>query len=156
MRKTVEVAITDRGAELRFRITEMPATRLESWVMRALLLLGPVLGKVDGEDVTLADAGRLLGSKDLWSVLSTIDYDRGKPLLDEMLECCERIDAGVPQRCTSSSVDAYVSDVSTLFKLRMEALKLNLAFFGQGRENPSPFPRSANSARPATVEISRS
>ena len=154
-KRVVEVTLRDRDRDLAFKIEEMSATRLESWLMCALLLLGPVLGKAAGEDVSLGEAGRLLGSQEGWNALSTVDYPKAKALLDEMLECCTRIDAGVPQRCTTSSVDSYVSDVSTLIKLRMEALKLNLDFLGPGRESLFSFLKSGNTTTPAAVEVSR-
>ena len=39
---------------------------------------------------------------------------------------------------TPETADAYIEDMSTLFKLRMEALKLNFSFFGNGGQPTSP------------------
>jgi hypothetical protein len=156
MRAEREIVLSDRGRELRFKIREMSATQLESWIMRALLLLGPALGRLDGEDVGLGEAARALRSKGL-GLLATIEYDKAKPLLDELLACCVRVDAGVSQVCTPTSVDGYVEDVRTLFQLRKEALTLNLSFFGQGLGGPSTSPeRSSTGERPKspTVRVS--
>jgi hypothetical protein len=133
----------------------MPATKLEAWIIRALMLLGPALGKADGEDVTLADAGRALQSQGL-GLLAQVDYQKVKPLLDDLLGCCTRITKdGVEQACDSRTIDGYVQDVGTLFALRKEALSLNLSFFGQGQGGPLSFLAGQTSERPASVAVSR-
>ena len=46
MRKTKEITIDDRGTAKTFRITEMPATKFEWWIIQAgRALLGAGLGK---------------------------------------------------------------------------------------------------------------
>jgi hypothetical protein len=127
-RKEVTIDIQDRDQKLTFRIREMPATRLESWIIRALLLVagGGVLVP-DGAD--LQAAGRFLSEKGL-AALANVDFDKAAPLLDELLSCCSRVVERIEERCTPESVDAYIMNVSTLFKLRMEAIKLNLGFLG--------------------------
>ena len=63
MRKTKEVTITDRGKPLTFKITEMSATQLEDWTMRAVLVLAgagsdiPAGGGVEGIGKYLAEHG---------------------------------------------------------------------------------------------------
>lgn len=134
-RRSIEITIEDRGNQLHFVIEEMPATKLESWVIRALLLVaGAGMEVPDGAD--LKKAGAFLADKGI-SALGTIDYEKARPLLDEMLGCCYRKIEKVKERCTPDTVDGYVEDVQTLFKLRMEAVKLNLGFLKAEVENLS-------------------
>lgn len=134
-RRSIEITIEDRGNQLHFVIEEMPATKLESWVIRALLLVaGAGMEVPDGAD--LKKAGAFLADKGI-SALGTIDYEKARPLLDEMLGCCYRKIEKVKERCTPDTVDGYIEDVQTLFKLRMEAVKLNLGFLKAEVENQS-------------------
>ena len=136
MRKTKEVTITDRGKPLTFKITEMSATQLEDWTMRAVLVLAgagsdiPAGGGVEGIGKYLAEHGL--------AAIGAVDYAKAKPLLDEMLGCASRVVDRVEEMVTPETADAYIEDMSTLFKLRMEALKLNFSFFGNGGQSASP------------------
>ena len=49
-RKEITVTIPDRDRDLTFRIREMPATKLERWVLRALLLLSKSGRGADAEE----------------------------------------------------------------------------------------------------------
>ena len=125
-RRTVEITIEDRGNPLHFVIEEMPATKLEAWIIRALLLVaGAGVDVPSGAD--LKKAGEFLATRGV-TALSSVDYEKARPLLDELLGCCFRKLDKVKERCTPDTVDGYVEDVQTLFKLRMEAIKLNLGF----------------------------
>ena len=135
MRKEKIITLNDRGHELTFKIREMPALKLESWLMRAGLLLAGT-GAFDGKDVTSAGeaisrAGKVLSQGGI-SALAQIDYEKAQPLLDDLLACCTRTDAGIEQRLTPETVDGIIEDVRTLFALRKEALALNVGFFTDG------------------------
>lgn len=141
-RKEITIDIQDRDQRLTFRIREMPATKLESWIIRALLLAAGSGAQVpDGADIRAA--GAFLAEKGL-SALGNIDFEKARPLLDELLGCCSRLVENVEERCTAQSVDAYIQDVATLFKLRMEAIKLNLGFLGPEAERLSGYPEKPN------------
>ena len=125
-RKSIEIQLEDRGKELDFVISEMPATQLESWIIRATLLVAGGFGGAPG-DIDLQKAAAHLSERGL-GLLSALSYEKAEPLLEEMLNCCQRkIDKHL-EKCTSASVDGYIEDVTTLVKLRTEALKLNLGF----------------------------
>lgn len=125
-RRTIEITIEDRGNPLHFIIEEMPATKLESWIIRALLLVaGAGMEVPDGSD--LRKAGAFLADKGI-GALGSLDFEKARPLLDELLGCCFRKIDKVKERCTPDTVDGYIEDVQTLLKLRMEAIKLNLGF----------------------------
>lgn len=135
MRQTKEITIDDRGKSLTFRITEMSATKLEDWTMRAVLVLAaagsdvPVSGGVEGIGKYLAKHGL--------AALGAVDYAKAKPLLDEMLGCCSRVIDRAEEKVTPETADAYIEDMRTLSKLRMEAFKVNFGFFGTGGRSAS-------------------
>ena len=146
MRQEKRITIEDRGTKLDFVIREMSATQLEDWTMRACLVLAgagsdiPAGGGVEGIGKYLAEHGLV--------AVGNVDYAKAKPLLDEMLGCCFRVVDRMEEKVTPETADAYVSDMSTLFKLRLEAFKLNFSFFGNGGlsgslENPSTVRLSA-------------
>lgn len=141
-RKEITITLDDRGQERKFRIVEMPATKLQSWAFRAALLLTSVLnigdmetgGGVDGNTISRIFDHLI---KNGIGELSKIDYERARPLINELLECCYRIDGGIMQQCTENTVDGFIEDVKTLFRLEMEAAKINLDFFGSGGSSPA-------------------
>ena len=145
MRKTKEITLQDRDKSLTFRITEMSATQLEDWTMRAALVLAaagsdvPAGGGIEAVGKYLAEHG--LGA------IGAVDYAKAKPLLDEMLGCCFRVLDRTEEKVTPETADAYIEDIRTLFKLRMEAIKLNFGFFGSGGQSATP-------ENPSTVKLS--
>ena len=145
MRNEKTIEIEDRGNKLTFKIREMSATQLEDWTMRACLVLAgagsdiPAGGGVEGIGKYLAEHGL--------AAVGNVDYQKAKPLLDEMLGCCFRVVDRMEEKVTPETADAYVSDMSTLFKLRLEAFKLNFSFFGNGGLSGSP-------ESPSTVRLS--
>ncbi len=143
MRKETVVTIEDRGNPLTFTIREMPATQLERWIIRAMLLLAGSEG-LEGLSGGVENAGKYLSEHGL-KALANVEYEKAQPLLDELLACCARTDAGIEQRCTPDSVDGYIEDVRTLFKLRVESAKLNFGFFGA---SPSASPADLHIGKP--------
>lgn len=144
MRKEKTITFDDRGKSLTFKIVEMAATQLESWTMRAVLVLAgagsdiPANGGIEGIGKYLAEHG--------FSALGAVDYAKAKPLLDEMLGCCYRVIDRQEEKVTPETADAYIEDMSTLFKLRLEALKINFGFFGRGG-------KSASQDEPNTIKL---
>ena len=136
MRNEKTIELEDRGNKLVFKVKEMSATQLEDWTMRAVLVLAgagsdiPAGGGVEGIGKYLAEHGL--------AAIGNVDYAKAKPLLDEMLGCCYRVIDRMEERVTPETADAYIKDMTTLFKLRMEALKLNFSFFGNGSQSSTP------------------
>lgn len=165
MRREKTVIVTDRGRELQFTIREMPATRLESWIVRAGLLLAGagvasgLLEKMPEEGLdagsVLQTASRVFGKgrgADLLAALGRVDYEKAKPLLDELLACCTP--AGGVSPLTPATADGVIEDVRTLFTLRKEALALNFAFFavaGPSGSADGETPPPASSSRSISV-----
>ena len=125
-RKEKIITIQDREQELTFKIREMSATRLESWIIRTLLLVAASGAEV-GVNTDIGKAGEYLAEHGL-AALGHVEFEKAEPLLDELLGCCSRMVENVEERCTPQSMDGYVQDVATLFRLKLEAIKLNLGF----------------------------
>ena len=151
MRKEKNIVIADRGKSLTFKIREMSALQMEGWIARAGILLAGT-GILDETRVDVRNAGeiaagvaRAVGESGI-SALGRLDYDKARPLLDELLSCCSRVDAGVEQPLTPDVLEGFIEDVRTLFTLRKEALALNFGFFAQGgpsasvKDGPAPQP----------------
>lgn len=167
MRKEKTVIVNDRGRELTFTVREMPATKLESWIVRAGLLLaesGLVAGLLESGDAAdpgsvLAAAGRLTAGDhgaDLLTALGRVDYEKARPLLDELLSCCTLSGAVAP--LAPDTADGVLEDVRSLFTLRKEALALNFAFFGVAGPSGSADGRTSprdSSKRSISVRSSR-
>ena len=125
MRREKELVINDRGNELRFKIKEMSAIELDSWLTRRDLLF-----KRAGLDDNFL-SGNERGESDNDSEQTSkgcLEFEEVWSLLNEMLACCRRVEAGIEQICTPGTVDGFIADVRTIQKLRMEALQLNLDF----------------------------
>lgn len=136
-RKSITVTLEDRGNPLTFVITQMSASKLESWIIRAMLLLVGTGAEVPG-GADLQQAAAYIKTKGL-AALGGLDYAKVQPLLDELLTCCQRrLDGGNLQEMTAATVDGVIEDVTTLFKLRMEALKVNIDFFPAAALATSP------------------
>jgi hypothetical protein len=145
-RKETIVTLQDRDQELTFKIREMPATKLESWIIRALLLIAGSGGQAPGGSDIRA-AGAFLAEKGL-AALGGIDFEKARPLLDELLGCCSILIDKLEKRLTPEIVDDHIQDVACLFKLRVEAVKLNLGFLGPEVERFSGFPGKAPTEAP--------
>ena len=130
MRKETTITLNDRGKELTFKVREMPASRLESWIIRAGLLLagsGLLDHTPQGAGEALEVAGRTFHEKGL-TALQAVDYEKGRPLLDELMACCTRIDAGIEQQLQPEIVDGIIEDVRTRFALYKAAWEVNMGF----------------------------
>ncbi len=142
MRKEITVTLNDRGNELTFRIREMPATKVERWIIKlagALSATGVFSADVaDGVDAQKAIADFLLkgGLSKLGAV--TKDYDEViQPLIDELYTCVEQKVGNAYFALTPDVIDAKIEDVRTLFNLQKEIVKLHLDFFVPGAASSS-------------------
>lgn len=158
MRNKIQIQLIDDGTPLDFEITQMSATRKESWILRALLLLSEGAGRINIDLSGESDINGLmseLGKKGL-GIFSGITPEKVQPLLDDLLACCSRVMGQSRQLCTPATVDGYISDVKTLFRLRVESFKVNFPDFfteklstEEGKEKPS------DSGTPVTLKIPR-
>lgn len=133
MRREKNIEINDRGNMRKFRIVEMSAIQQQDWIMRALLLLT----STDAAKMEFggSEQGKLMDNfvrsivKKGFSMFAGLDYEKVKPLRNELLSCCYRTDGGIEQRCTPENIEGFIDDMKTLFLLEKEALAHNFSFF---------------------------
>lgn len=129
------ISIREDGRELTFRIRQMPAASLESWLMRAAILIGKSGAAANGKEghnlaATMSSLSKGRGLDALLCLLGGLDYEQAKALLDEMLGCCWRVrEDGTEEQVRLSTLNGYIEDITTLVKLRGKALEVNLGFF---------------------------
>lgn len=130
MRKEIEITIEKgRDAGKTFKITEMGAVQMDRWAVKALCLFGR-----SGQGLgTLAN----MGFVEIINAFSKVNYDDAQPLLDELLACASFKKDGVYVAMKGSMIEGVVEDFTTLFRLRVEALKLHFGFLGDGGESKS-------------------
>ena len=113
------IKLVDAGNELTFEIRKMSASQGEEWMMKAFQLLGSNLGEINGK----ADV------KAFVNLICKMPFAQTKELLNEILECCYKIDGKLKTQVTMDTVDGFISRPATLVKLRVEAIKENADFF---------------------------
>ena len=135
-RKEVTIPILEEDKELKFRIKQMPATKADQWITKAAILLsrgGAELpsGISQGLNSPQAMLQQSGGLQSLLALIGGLNYEDAQPLLEDLLNCCTylRPDGKTEEMVSSSTLDGYISSQMTIFKLRLEALKLNWAFF---------------------------
>lgn len=129
-RKEIELKIEDgRDAGKVFKITELPAVQMDKWTTRALLLLGK-------SGMNIGALSRMT-VPDILAALSKADYDETEKLLEVMLESCSFEKDGVSVSMKGAMVDSVIEEWTTIFKLRVEAIKLNLGFLEPDAESAS-------------------
>lgn len=125
MREASTIEITEGDKVLQFKITPMSAAKAEAFIYRALLVSGGSLSALNGK----FDEGKLLSS-----IIASADYERVKPLLDELLAgTVHRItESGEEVPVTAKNVDTQVELPTTIMSLRASVLKATFGFFGNG------------------------
>lgn len=128
-RKEITIGILDGGVEKSFRIRQMPVTKLEAWIAQTLLLVG----NSEMDPALLSGGAATAGMASMgMKALANVSYEKAKPLYDELLSCCAVVIEGNFHDLSMDNADVHIEDVKTLFKLRMEAAKLNFDFFDFG------------------------
>ncbi len=139
---TIDAEGRDRGKV--FKLTEMPASRVEDWAARAFLAMAR-----SGVDVPInVTASGLQGLAAMGpSAFQGMTYADLKPLLEEMFECVQiQPDARNPQ-VIRGLVDDDIEEIATRLHLRMEVWKLHTGFSqpaGQSISDPASRKRAAS------------
>lgn len=126
-RKTLTYTVSDKNRDegKAFVISEMPVRAGHAWATRALF--GIMNGGIDVPDDLLSSGFAGLAQIGI-KALGNLRPEIGVPLLDELLACVQVMpDPSVPSRLRSDW-DADVEEVSTIFKLQFEVLKLHMDF----------------------------
>ena len=122
-------SLQDGEQYLTFSVRKMPPAQLERWLLRANALL--LQGAAMPEDGYLA-ACRTLAKGGPLALLRNGYSAEAQALGDELLACCSRRLDNMDVHCTPDAVDGFIQEVTTLFTLKNEALKLNLDFMPDG------------------------
>ena len=127
-RSVINYTIQDKGRDFgkTFVLTEMPASKAESWAIRCILALinGGVELPEDFEQMGMAGMAEI-GIQ----ALSGLKWDIAEPLLNEMWSCVQIMpDLSKPQ-LVRGLIEEDIEEIATRIKLRMEIWKLHTAFF---------------------------
>ena len=124
--ETVRIQAKNRDENKTFLIEELPAYDVEWWSMRALLAM--VRNKPELLDTIQAGSGTAaLIQMGLKSFLSLNPEDL-KPLWDDMLRCVKIIRDPKYPHVTSAVTPQDIEEVTTLFRLRSEVIKIHTGF----------------------------
>lgn len=155
-RKTENITITDADKQtLKFVVTQMPAMQLHDFTLKlGFLLLGTNIAKSMNSLEIVGQIGERFAQDGL-GLLNGLSFEETKPLLTELLSCCSRVvDTGVLQQCTPEAFEGISDDPLTIFKLEMEAVKLNFSFFSQIPGSSSITRAVLNGVRPDANTVS--
>ncbi len=126
-RKTTNYTVTDDGRDKGkvFVLTEMPASRAESWAMRALLALME-------SGVELPDGFERMGMAAMAEIgiraLSGLRWEVAEPLLDEMLSCVMIMPDPHKPHVIRNLIEEDIEEIMTRIKIRAEIWKLHTDF----------------------------
>ncbi|WKS98302.1 phage tail assembly chaperone [Gallibacterium anatis] len=125
--KTKEILIeSGRDKGTKFIIEEMPIAKADKWAMKLFLALSGA-----GFDTSSLNNGMVSVAGLTVAVLKNLPEEKVIALADELLECVKIVpDGGQPRALNLNFND--IQDVTTLFKLRMEVLKLHIGFLLPG------------------------
>ncbi len=126
-RTTANYTIQDEGRDHGkvFVLTEMPASRAESWAMRALLAL--MAGGVEvppGFDRMGMAAMAEMGIK----ALVGLKWEVAEPLLAEMWSCVQIMPDPTKPHVIRNLIEEDIEEITTRIKLRAEVWKLHTGF----------------------------
>mgnify|MGYP000555989913 FL=1 len=126
-RNTANYTVTDEGRDQGkvFVLTEMPASRAESWAMRALLALmaGGVEVPEGFERMGMAAMAEI-GIK----ALAGLKWEVAEPLLAEMWECVQIMPDPSKPHVVRALIEQDIEEVATRLKIRGEIWKLHTGF----------------------------
>jgi hypothetical protein len=128
-RKVQTVTITDNNRDKGkiFVLTEMPASRAESWAMQAGLALFHANVELppgfDPTTLTFADMAEI-GLQ----VLSGLKWEDAEPLLAEMWSCVQIMPDPSKPNVTRNLIEDDIEEISTRIKIRAEVWKLHTDF----------------------------
>jgi len=126
-RSTANFTVQDQGRDNGkvFVLTELPASKAESWAMRAILAL--MAGGVElpaGFD-RLGMAGMAeVGIK----ALSGLKWEVAEPLLAEMWQCVQIMPDSSKPHVVRNLIEEDIEEIATRVKLRAEVWKLHTGF----------------------------
>ena len=126
-RATVNYKVTDEGRDFgkTFVITEMSASKAESWAYRAILALM-------ANGVELPDGFERMGMAGMAEVgikaLSGLKWEVAEPLLEEMWQCVQFMPDQSKPNIVRNLIEEDIEEIQTRIKLRIEVWKVHAGF----------------------------
>jgi len=126
-RTTANYTIQDEGRDKDkvFVLTELPASKAESWAMRAILAL--MAGGVE-----LPEGFDRMGMAGMAEVgikaLSGLKWEVAEPLLAEMWQCVQIMPDPSKTHIIRNLIEEDIEEIATRVKLRAEVWKLHTGF----------------------------
>lgn len=112
---------------LQVTIQKMNAFQAEAWLIKAGLLLGKGLAEETGlNKEKFSDIGSIVRS------LCSVDYEKSKPLMDELLACCYIVEGNYKKQVTANAADMIQSPI-TIMRMRIDSAKENFGFLLSGK-----------------------
>ena len=145
MRKEVFVTLQDGGNDVMFRITQMPAMQQARWTSKALIMLAAT-GVVTNLNMFEVDKLQKQFEKDgikmLVDLIGKLEYEKVEPLLNELLACCahvpDKTNRNFVVNVTADNLDSVIGDFQNVYKLAIEAFKVNFTSSAAGSPPPDP------------------
>lgn len=149
MRKSIDITLQDGANSYIFRIKQMSATRAQSWLIRAGLLV--TRGDVNLLDMDVEKMQNWLKQYGL-SAIQRLEYEAVEPLLADLLACCNKVDGNTETGCTAEFIDSFVHDPMTLFTLQKKSFEVNFGFFIEKLAGLSASFTTSNTARQSKTD----
>ena len=126
-RATLNYKVTDEGRDKDkvFVLTELPASKAESWAMRAILAL--MAGGVEVPEGF--DRMGMAGMAEIGiRALSGLKWEVAEPLLAEMWSCVQIMPDPSKPHIVRNLIEEDIEEITTRVKLRAEVWKLHTGF----------------------------
>ena len=130
-RKVMTYTVTDEGRDKgkTFVLTEMPASKAESWAMRALLAL--MHGGVE-----MPEGFERMGMAGMAEVgmraLAGLRWELAEPLINEMFDCIQILPDPARPQVVRNLIEEDIEEPLTRIRLRGEVWKLHTGFLKAG------------------------
>lgn len=135
----------DKGKQ--FHITEMSASRAESWAIRVLLAIG-------NAGIDVPDGLAAQGMAGLMAVgymnLLKIPFEVAEPLLEEMMSCVQIIPSASVRR---PLIEDDIEEVTTRLQLRKAIWNLHMDFFLSEGQSTSESAQQEEQQQSASLSI---
>ena len=126
-RKTAQYTVPDEGRDKGkvFFLTEMSASRAESWATRILLAL---MGSNPNLPDNFSDLG-MAGLAELGlKAIGGLKWEIAEPLLEEMMSCVQIMPNPAKPQVVRALVESDIEEILTRFRLRVEVWNLHMDF----------------------------
>ena len=144
MRKESYITLLDDGRELNFKLTQMSAMQQTRWASKAVILLsatGVVKSLTQFEVDKLQKQFEAEGLNMVLDLIGKLDYEKVEPLFNELLTCAAYIpdvnNRNFVTAITTNNIDSIVTDFKNVYKLAIEAFKVNFTVSAAGNSSPT-------------------